>query len=487
MKTAKILATVLIVLLSAYSLFGAPRLVLSTDRGPEFQIGDTFEVKVSLDGNENDGAYGVFFDLRYDNTVFDLINVENGGLLPEIPDVSETMTAIAPYNQVGRALFSSSLVGDRQLFCDNGVVAKLVFKALRAIDATVIALDPGVTSVYVSQMQKKTATIVNLIGLKVRGPYTNFFIQLVTPYNNYKSNVSKIDYQVQATIQNPNYNDVFRAGLKRVTYYDEGAPICDGVPEVFQTIASGQAFFGATMTGMFALSPGYNYIVVTLYVNNEKKATAIKRVYYEAANTGVKITSPVNNYITGKAIITVEGESTYEKVLINNIPVNTKKTAAGTYTFVQDRQKLKEGFNKLVARTFNPQAPEIVYTDSIVLYYQRDESVFDFLDPLQDAVCKTGTVGIRGVIDTIDTDLVRVRMRAYFKPFGVGDDFYYAFRDTDSADSQVVLRDLENEENFLLSHYAFASEFDLGLSMDTDRVCLPSMPLKKIKPERIQR
>jgi ankyrin repeat protein len=37
----------------------------------------------------------------------------------------------------------------------------------------------------------------------VRGPYTYYFIQIVSPYNNYKTEVSKIDYLVQSTVSNP--------------------------------------------------------------------------------------------------------------------------------------------------------------------------------------------------------------------------------------------------------------------------------------------
>jgi|GEM_PF-7025764 len=451
---------ILVLIFISTIIFAVPNLRVYTDTGPDFQVGETFEVKVDL--SDNEGAYGVFLDLYYNNTVFELMDVNGGDLLPAIPDQSEFLTARAPYNEGGRIIISNSLVGNRELFTNNGSVVSLVFKTLRGADNETIGLNVN-SGIYVNMMKKvEQVNIINLTGLRVIGPYTNYFIQIISPYNNYRSNTDLLDFHVLATIENPNYNDDFTVGLKRVVSYHEGSSICPNTSEFILPLESGQAYFSGTMPGMIELNPGINYVVATLYVNNVPKAATVKRVYYDPTDRGISIESPINNYITGKSIITVNGKSTFKDVFINNVKegIDVKMIDNDSYEFVKVGMKLKEGFNKIVATTINPQASEIIYKDTVVVYYQRDESIFDFINPLENEVFKTGKINIKGVIDTNDKDLVKVSMRIYFKPFGIGDDFSYAFLNTDEGE-EIKLRELENNENYLLSHYIFESEFDL--------------------------
>lgn len=476
MRKIKVFVLSLIFSLFIFSLSADPKISLISKQGntlkDTFDVGTTFEVEVKLEGN--DGTYGVFFDLNYDNDVFELVDILQGSLLPPEENKKELLIARGAYNLNGKVIVSNSLVGEEDMFYTDGTIVKLVFKALQGAENQSIFLDPANTGIYYKDqgnLLKKSVIIQNLSNLTVIGPYSYFFVQFISPYNNYKTNVSKIDYNILATVQDPNFTDQFKIGLKKVKEFGVDAEISDETEEIFLYATDGYAFFSADMNDMFSLTPGFNNIVATLYVNNNEKAFALRRVYYEVLDRGIKITDPINNTITGKSSIVITGYSTFKDVSINNVTDNDLLTVnevnSEKYSFVYNGFKLKEGFNKITARAINPEAVDVPYTDTIVVYYQRDESIFDFIAPLENSVFKnneSGTIiNIKGVIDTTDTDLITVKMRVKFKPFDTTkNDYDYAFIDTDSENKEIVLRDLDNTENFLLSNYVFESSFNLN-------------------------
>lgn len=462
MKKIKGIYILLFLILMPASLFCTPVIRMETSQEQEMNVGDTFEVAIVL--SDNDGAYSVFLDVRYNAAVFELKDIIAGNVFPLDTDSAEMLVAREPYNNGGRVIISQSLVGERPMLNTNGVLVKLVFKAINYAEESRIYLDSGNTLMYLDNLERKRVNIADLPLFTVRAPYTFFFIQITSPYNNYKSDTNQIDYHVQATIRNPNYRDRFQAGLKKVTHYSEHAPAVPGSNEVIVSLRDGQAFFRADAEGMFVLDPGYNYIVATLYVNNEPKAKTVKRVYYEVMHRGVRILDPPDNSITSQYRISVNGESTFENVAINNRNAITYKTGENTWAFKLDNFYLKEGFNKIQAMTRNPEAADIIYQDTVVVYYQRDESIFGFIQPEENMVFKQGSIALQGVIDTIDKEKVCVKMRAHFQPFNsMIDDYYYAFLSTDAGVPEITLDEFHNPGNTMLSHYAFSSSFDLSL------------------------
>lgn len=450
----------LMILISTH-LFCIPTLHVTTRQETRFQVGDSFVVQVDL--LDNEGAYGVYFDLHYDSSIFELDYVIPGDLLPDIEDSQEFLYAVNPPGDPGRVVVSNTRIGNQPLFFHDGTIAQFVFRALQSSENQTIYLDDSATALFKENMTPSDIEIENLTCITIMDVYTHYFVQIISPYNNFKSDHKTIDFHIQGIINNPEATDEITVGLKKVVDYKSNADMCFGTEELIQPLVSGQAYFEAEDTRMFDLTPGYNYIAANLYMNGILKASAVKRVYYEENMHGVKIYKPVNNSITGKSIITVQGESSFAETIINNINVKSHKVSPEKYQFIYERQKLKEGFNKITAQTINPDAPEIVYKDTIVVYYQRDESVFDFITPLEDEVFKSGDIKVEGVIDTIDRTLVTIKMRAEFKPFGHNDDFRYVFYNTDQSMTDIVLRDLDNNENFLLSQYVFEAHFNLSL------------------------
>lgn len=351
----------------------------------EYSVGELVEVNIDI--SNNPGIHGGYFDLIYDSSIFEFDDVVKSTLISNETNLNELMYAVSEKNN-SHVIVSYTLKGNNTAVSADGQLLKLWFRVKNQgiqgakykfsfnntglIDAT------GNPITNVIWQDSREITITN--------PYTGTFILIKEPYENqvfYKDEVdinlicSTGNYTVRLSNED---NSSFNAVIKNVTT-------------------------GVLLNEKVELVYGFNRILARLYDNNDNllcKDTV--KVYRSTEDKFVKIASPYDHSLLNTDMTEVIVHSPYDNVQVNGINATYNgEIISDTHAKVYKvKLWLKQGFNIITAEAKSPE--NVIYKDSIQVYYQKDPSIFNFILPRQDESFKPAAgakMYIKGEIDSL--------------------------------------------------------------------------------------
>ncbi|HOV14748.1 MAG TPA: hypothetical protein PK771_10720, partial [Spirochaetota bacterium] len=238
---------------------------------------------------------------------------------------------------------------------------------------------------------------------QIKKPTNDAFINITSPY----------DYQVF-------YEDMANVDIVCTNNTDYYVLLSNETAKsVLEKIAVGAT--GLLTAKKVSLNYGYNVLKATLYnVKNEALAEDIVKVYRSANDLFVKIDSPSDHALVNSDMIRVEILSSFSNLIVNgekSTPTGVKRREKDVY---YTNLFLKEGFNTIKAVAKSPE--NAIYSDSIVVYYQRNDGVFKILSPVNGTKYKSGdnvNFTIKGEIGSLynkDMELNTVDIDATYYP-----------------------------------------------------------------------
>lgn len=401
MKRVRIAVFALIVAVFGLSFAYADPTVSAYLDGGGYDAGDLIAVRVEIE--DNPGLDGLFFDLSFpgDHLSFEGISHTNGSLHYAHSDY---LGGSAARDHVVVSLFDEGATDNGPLLWRDGLLVELRFRVVqpgeageyfyfRFHDHELIGTDDGESIVG----QWNDSRYFEL-GAPASG---DAYIVIANPTNGsaVHSDTVAVDavhtadaaYSVRLSNRTSGYVDQLRDGTAGVI---EGAliPVIDG-PNTIE----------AKLFDEYGALAALDTVTVVRAAEDEF----------------VRITSPVDRALVNTDMVEVYALSPFEGITINGQPTEEIAVHDTGEREVFARVWLSEGFNTVRAQVEDEGA---VYEDAIEVYYYRDESIFQFAEPLAGEIFRIGdaasiaVAGELGALMSTDGSTNTVTIDAFYYP-----------------------------------------------------------------------
>lgn len=343
-----------------------------------YAIGDIIALRVNIAGNT--GFHGFYFDLGFDAGLFSFISMSESSIPNSVnasnPDAGRLLYAVSDSTTsatLGHHVVASFTLADPQgMTSANGTLAEIRFLVVgsgtpgsqprftfRAAGSGAMGLSEKVL-VQTRFIDSPAITITAGNGA---------YVQINTPRGNeavYKdlislSATSTADASYSYIIQNKDASFVSPA-------------------------ISAQA--GNVTNYQVPVSFGLNRLVIQLRdKNNAVIATDTKTVFRSDSEVFVKIISPIDHALVNTDMVRFLVASPFDAVTVNEQPTEKLSEKYEGENLFAVRLWLRKGFNTIKAEGIGPQG--IKFAHSITVFYQQDDLVFRFVEPVADSVIKT--------------------------------------------------------------------------------------------------
>ncbi|MCG8572065.1 MAG: cohesin domain-containing protein [Spirochaetes bacterium] len=439
----------LLILLCSIAVFGQNNIVKAVINNSEYKVGDLIDVSIQVENNQ--GLHGLFFDLEYDSSILQFEDVIEGSFLRRILEDNELLYAEAGSEAASsygsHVIVSYTLKGEGKETHSEGMLIKLTFRVLQSgpIGETYnfsfrecgIVDKENNDAANVSWQASEEFTIENPNAnayVLIKAPYQNqVFSQATANLNLICSNGS---YQIKLHNEDTGYSSAYIPcttgylenqtidldygynDLKAELYDQSNVLIASDIVKVYRstedqfikiTYPADHELLNTDMVEVEVESP-FDEVLIngeTAFHNGELNGT--KKVYKEkiwlkegfntitaVVKSGTNVlysntcTDMNSSYLEDTTATWTENEFENMYLLVNGqfaeITSNNSNTlfldnSAITVTGPGYEYKIKN-IRDIV------DTPNIKYTDSIQVYYQKDDSIFSLVQPIADSNIK---------------------------------------------------------------------------------------------------
>ena len=362
---------------------------------PEYRVGEIVRVLVRVENNP--GLHSLFFDLAYDESVLLFEGVRDGSLVRRQSGGSELLyadNAAVDGFASSRTVVSFTLSGQGTETESDGALVELSYRvtgsgagahSFRFAEAQILDGDQTPLTNVTWQDSNEFAIV---------SPFANEFILIRKPYDNqafYTDSapvsviLSEGDYLVRLR------NNVL-PGLD--TDY---IPVQDG--RLLDWPMSLASQMNTLTAELYAPDPlgGANHILLT--------SDSVK-VYRSDQTSFVQIIDPPDHSLLNSDMVEVRVRSSFDSVLVNGMSAQFHGEMDGDAKIFESQVWLTHGFNTIsaVAVSDAPESSGVTFTDEIQVYYQKDDSIFTFVEPSANQGFKPSPysfLSIKGEIDSL--------------------------------------------------------------------------------------
>ncbi|MBN2440954.1 MAG: PD40 domain-containing protein [Spirochaetales bacterium] len=353
-----------------------------------YDVGDI--INLDIDIRDNPGFHGFYFDLLYDGSVLAFEGIEQGLALRRTGFEGELLYAAATpeSSSLGsyHLIVSYSIKDKAILTTEAGTLATLRFRVISSapVQATFSFQFQNYDIRELKARSLEDAEWINSPAFRIGAIDENLFIVIRKPYDYQVFYADEITLDAIFT-NNINYS---------VIIYN---------PLTGHTSDPVRGNRGSISGEIIPIDYGFNRIIATLVnQNGDTLAVDTVTVLRSEEDKFIKIISPPDHTLVNTDMVEVRVSSTYSLVTINNEPAEDTGEHDGENGIYQGKIWLKRGFNTISATARNPGGA--IYKDTIVVYYQKDESVFRFLLPTDGQTFKTtqeNSLHIKGEISSM--------------------------------------------------------------------------------------
>ncbi|OHD14811.1 MAG: hypothetical protein A2Z98_09630 [Spirochaetes bacterium GWB1_27_13] len=392
-----------LILLSFFSLilFSQTTITASLNNLTECKTGDVIKLYIRVDNNN--GLHGLYFDLTYDGAAFTFQDINQIDFYRNLIGNYETLYAYSDSgnSETQHLIISFTMDGKGTQTLNNGKLLEITFKVNDNIPNIKDSYIFGFNRIFYNNVQnydvksKEDVSIsnvnwVNSNAFRIRAKPQYAFLSFVRPYNN------QVIY------------DASDALVDLVCSKDIGSKI-----EISKDLSNDN--FVITATDDSIKNQGYlsnkkipitkeglNKIIASLFddVGHILAQTFINIFKYPSRNY-IKIEKPTDHLLVNSDMVTVQVKSTFDNVKVNGLEA-VKDSSSDTDKIYKINIWLKNGFNKIKAEVKNDKGA--VFSDSIVVYYYKSNSIFEFTEPSESNILKinpNAELIIKGNIDSL--------------------------------------------------------------------------------------